>query len=78
MTVRSKWQTQAKNLKTDDLVMIMEDNIPRGQWLLGRVVEVVLSDDDCVRSLRIKTKHGTYARPASKVCLLEESIVNNV
>ena len=78
LTVRSKWQTQAKNLKTDDLVMIMEDNIPRGQWLLGRVVEVVLSDDDCVRSLRIKTKHGTYARPASKVCLLEESIVNNV
>jgi len=56
----------------DDLVLLVDDHLPRGQWLLGRVLDVHASEDGRVRRLTVKTPHGTYVRPANKVCLLEE------
>jgi hypothetical protein len=74
LTLRSKWAKDQPNLKINDLVMMVDDNLPRGLWLLGRVQQIVTSDDGRVRSLKIKTSQGTYSRPAAKVCLLEEGL----
>ncbi len=60
---RSKWRTIQRNLRRGDLVLIVEDNVPRGQWHLGRVVAPIASVDGLVRSAEVITKTGTYIRP---------------
>lgn len=37
--LRSKWKGEQRNLQTDDLVIIREDNLPPSKWQLGRVME---------------------------------------
>jgi hypothetical protein len=73
LSVRGKWTDKQRNLLVNDLVLIVDDHLPRGQWPLARVVEVQPSKDGQVRKLTVRTSRGIYARPAHKVCLLEEA-----
>ena len=73
LTVRNKWKKEERNHLVGDLVLLVDENKPRGQWSLGRVLEIHPSEDGRVRSMKIKTSQGTYVRPAAKVCLLEEA-----
>jgi hypothetical protein len=57
--------------KIDDIVLINDSNEPRGNWPLGRVVEVCPSTDKRVRTVKVKTPTGILSRPAAKLCLLE-------
>ena len=70
---RQKWQRQAINLKVGDLVLEAQENVPRGQWPLARVVDVNVGRDGLVRSCVIKTRTGNVLRPIRKLCLLEGS-----
>ena len=45
---RDKWNNLKRNLKVDDLVLIMDENVPRSLWPLGRIVDVKLSEDGLV------------------------------
>ena len=74
LTVRSKWTQIQRNHMAGDLVLLVDENLPRGQWHLGRVVDVKTSNDGYVRTVTVKTSNGSYTRPANKVCLLEEAI----
>ncbi len=73
LTQRKKWNIDQGNLKPGDVVLVIDSNQPRGQWLLGRVHVVHTAQDGIVRSVDVKTKHGICKRPAAKICLLEES-----
>ncbi|XP_064619558.1 uncharacterized protein LOC135482999 [Lineus longissimus] len=68
---REKWQTEKRNVRVGDLVMLAEDNIRRSQWPLGRITEVYPGTDDVVRSATVKTASAEYHRPIAKLCLLE-------
>ena len=58
---RKKWrQVQKEQIHINDLVLIKEDNVKRGQWPLGRVVEVHPGEDGVVRVVTVKTSKGTY------------------
>ena len=71
---RRKWQTEARNLQVDDVVLIVESDAPRGLWPLARVTEVLPGPDGRVRTVRLITTTGaTFTRPATKVPLLEEA-----
>ena len=61
------------NLVIGDLVLVVDDNSPRGRWLLGRVIKTFPGPDDRVRVAEIKTSTSTLTRPISKLCLLEEA-----
>ena len=74
MTVAQKWHEERRNLQVGDVVLIVDWSAPRGQWPLGRVVEVFYGRDDRVRSARVKSKSGLLTRPSSHLCLLEESV----
>ena len=37
-----------------DVVLLMDENFPRGQWPLARVLEAFTSDDGLVRSAAVK------------------------
>jgi hypothetical protein len=74
LTARRKWTKEERNFMVNDLVLLMDYTRPRGQWPLARVQEVFPSVDGRIRTVKIKTPSGTYLRPASKICLLEEAV----
>ena len=65
---RDKWYTDSTaTLDLNDLVWIVEPSSFRGQYQLGRVVEVFPGDDGIVRSAKVKTLQGTLHRPLVKL-----------
>jgi len=73
LTERRKWLRPERDLRVGDLVIVVDNNSPRGQWPLGRVLRLLPGKDGVVRTAEVKTKTGVYIRPAVKLCLLESS-----
>ncbi|XP_057677992.1 uncharacterized protein LOC130907200 [Corythoichthys intestinalis] len=82
---RSKWNKTRRNTKVDDIVLL-QDDCPRNQWRLARVVEVLQGTDGKVRKLKLllkdaihdsqcnlKTKPIYIERPIHKTVLLLEA-----
>ena len=44
-----------------DLVILMEEKIPRFNWKLGTIVELCRGRDGCVRSAVLSVKSGSRA-----------------
>ena len=70
---RQKWTEKKPNPTVNSLVLIVDENAPRGKWPIGRITEVFPGDDGLVRSVRVKTASGEYTRPITKLCPLEEA-----
>ena len=71
LTVSHKWNRETRNLSVNDVVLLVDESVPRGFWPLARVIEVMPGRDGRVRVCKIKTKNGIYTRPVSQVCFLE-------
>ena len=68
---RQRWHSSRRNLQMND-VLIVDNNLPRNLWQIGRVVEVHKSSQDGrVRSVKVKTKSSVFERPIDKLVLLE-------
>ena len=74
LQTRSKWHKALTNLKPNALVLLVNDNIPRGRWNLGRILETYPGPDGLVRVPIVKTKDAVYMRPIQKLCLLENDL----
>ena len=72
LTVRQKWTKETRPLKTGDLVLIVEDDEPRGHWPLARVVRTLSGADGRVRAAEVKTASVVYTRPTARLCQLDE------
>ena len=70
---RQKWVHPERNFKVGDIVLICDEILPRNQWPLGRVTEIIEGRDGHVRTVTVKTKDSSYQRPVNKLCLLEMS-----
>ena len=75
---RSKWSNSTPNIKVGDIVLLTDDNAPRNQWKLARVVSANPSSDNRVRSVRIKLSKNSEPttfldRPIHKLILLVSS-----
>ena len=73
LTKRTCWRDNAPNLKVGELVVLVDEDLKRGKWPLGRVTNVMPSEDGVVRVVEVRTKDGTYTRPVTKICKLEDS-----
>ncbi|XP_076045786.1 uncharacterized protein LOC143028029 [Oratosquilla oratoria] len=71
---RQKWNSESPNLSVWVLVLIINENSPRGSWPLGRVQEVRVSRDGLVRSARLKTQFSELTQPITKLVFLEGSM----
>ena len=67
---RQKWFHKKEDLKINDIVLVMDENTPRCQWPLGRIVAISPSDDGLVRTVEIKTHLSQLSRPINKAILL--------
>lgn len=68
---RQKWDKAAANLKSGDVVLVVDYSVPRNQWCLGRIVDVFPGSDGLIRSVQVRTKSALLSRPIQKICLLE-------
>ena len=71
---RQKWLQERPNLKVGDLVLVMDENAPRGRWPLGKVDDVNVGRDGLVRSVRLSTQSSQLVRPISKIVFLEGAV----
>ena len=62
LNTRKKWREAKENLKVGDMVLVVDQNVPRGQWHLGRVEEGFSGQDGQVRVVRVSTRGSLYAR----------------
>ena len=72
LTVRKKWNYHYRNIETNDLVLLKEDNVPRSHYPLARVINTYPGKDRVVRTVKVKTPSNTLVRPVGKICLMEE------
>ena len=68
---RAKWIKPCRCLAIGDLVLIADENVHRGKWPLGRVIEVFYGKDGYVQ-----TSSTILTRPVTKLCLLEGEKAN--
>jgi len=69
---RTKWLRPRRDLALGDFVMIVDSQLPRGQWLVGVVSQVKTGSDGHVRTCEIRTSaKANVWRSISKVVLLE-------
>lgn len=73
MQERQKWNVVRKNLKPDDIVLIMDEASPRNSWLMGRIIETMPDSRGHVRRVKIRTRSNILERPITKLCLLLET-----
>ena len=69
--VRQKWNTPHRNISVNDIVLVLDKDLPRNRWSKGRVVEVFPVEDGLVRHVDVKTSAKTILkRPITKLVLL--------
>ncbi|XP_063368802.1 uncharacterized protein LOC134657178 [Cydia amplana] len=68
---RIKWKTSKGSIKIDDLVLVMDDQLPPMKWLLGRIVKLYTGNDGVCRVVDLKTKNGIIKRAVSRLSALE-------
>ena len=82
---RQKWFTPKRNLKIGDIVIVQEE-VPRNEWPLGRIMETSTDQQGLVRAVKIKlgfrnsqkkesdARKQVIERPVQKVVLLMEGV----
>jgi transposase InsO family protein len=71
LQLRSKWATKKENLRVSDIVLVAEEDTPRGQWPLGIVEELEHSADGLVRAAKVRSGGKVKRRPIARLVLLE-------
>ncbi|KAK6196226.1 hypothetical protein SNE40_001491 [Patella caerulea] len=67
----NKWKTTTRDLRIGDLVLLLDESLPRSLWPMALVKEVKVGRDGRVRSSRVKTRSSEFIRPINKLVLLE-------
>uniref|UniRef100_A0A182HQT5 Uncharacterized protein n=1 Tax=Anopheles arabiensis TaxID=7173 RepID=A0A182HQT5_ANOAR len=68
---RTKWFKPARPIQEGDVVIVVDECLPRNCWPKGRVVSVVRAKDGQVRQAVVRTQKGFYKRPATKLAVLD-------
>ncbi|KRY73902.1 hypothetical protein T4B_5082 [Trichinella pseudospiralis] len=75
---QSKWRGDGTEPKAGDVVLIAEDDLNKGRWMMGRVLELFHGRDGVVRLVRLKMAKGEITRPTKKLRLLEPAVIDGV
>jgi hypothetical protein len=58
-------------IEVGDVVIVVDDLLPRNFWPKGIIEELFPGKDGIVRVVTVRTTTGTYRRPVSKICVLD-------
>ena len=69
---RSKWISRQRNIQKGDLVLLIEESLPRERWPLAIVTNAIPSEDGLVRRIVLRTSSNrSLERDVRKIVLLE-------
>ena len=66
----TKWHHKSRNLCIGDVVILKDEVTIPMKWPLGRVIQTHPGKDDLVRVATVKTAHGVFKRPVTKLIVL--------
>lgn len=67
---RPKWKQVKRDLQEGDVVILKEPFLSQSKWILGIVKQTIQGKDLRTRIAAIKTTHGEFVRPITKLVLL--------
>ena len=67
---RRKWTKPQENLRIGDIVIMLDENVPRCEWPKAIITDTYPSEDSHVRKVKVKTSTSAYERPVHKLVLL--------
>ena len=67
---RKKWNSERRNVRVNNVVIMQDGTVVTGKWRVGRVIEVFPEKDDKIRNVKIRTAAGEYARPVLKIAVI--------
>ena len=73
--VAAKWLKPQRSLEIGDVVLVVDDSLPRGLWPLGRVIRVTVGRANLDRSVDVKTQSYQLTRPVDKL-YLSDAVAN--
>ncbi|KAK7902058.1 hypothetical protein WMY93_018827 [Mugilogobius chulae] len=70
LQTRQKWTTETPDLQIGTPVMIVDHQLPRAQWPVGRITNVFPGQDERIRTVEVKVGDNSYIRPVARVIQL--------
>lgn len=70
LQTRSKWQSDTSPLQLDTIVMIVDPQLPRASWPIGKIKKVFPGADGLIRTAEVTVRDRTYVRPVSRLIRL--------
>lgn len=67
---RYKWNKHQPDIDLGAVVLVKDDRLPPGKWLLGRVINKHPGADGITRVVTLQYKNHTFKRPVTKLCPL--------
>ena len=67
---RKMWNAEKRTVRVDDKVIMEDSNSVRGNWAIGRIINVYPRMDGRVQNLNIKTSTSEYKRPITKIVII--------
>lgn len=67
---RSKWQQDQEDICVGNIVLVVDQQLPRALWLVGKVTAVFPGADGRIRTAQIQVKDKSYTRPVVKLIRL--------
>ncbi|XP_051939800.1 uncharacterized protein LOC127612976 [Hippocampus zosterae] len=67
LTLRQRWLTPRRNMVVGDVVIIKEDDVPRNEWKLAKVIEANQDDDGLVRKVTVQIGERKLGRKGERL-----------
>lgn len=70
LQTRQKWHSSPADLTEGSIVMMVDPQLPRALWPIGKVSKVHPSADGHIRSADVKIRDRVYTRPVARLVVL--------
>ncbi|XP_073731871.1 uncharacterized protein [Misgurnus anguillicaudatus] len=67
---RQKWRKEGGEISVDQVVLIVDPQLPRACWPVGRVTKTFPGLDGRIRTVEVQVHNRTYVRPVSRIVSL--------
>lgn len=76
LQIRHKWTVVRDNLRVGDIVLLVDERVPRGSWPIARVTATRPDRHGHVRSVEVMSRGSKKIRPITKIVLLEQTDID--
>ncbi|GFX90626.1 DUF5641 domain-containing protein [Trichonephila clavipes] len=75
--IQKQNDNRVREPRIGEMVLIGNDNKKRLSWPIAKIIELIPGRDGEIRTVRLKTQHGTVIRPLQRIFPLEVQAIAN-